>query len=83
MVCGSRRLPGVSTAGTGVDRVLQDGNLTHGFLSHECHEEAKDLLLERDPSDIHRVDVVGHLAILLDDEDILIGRPGATAMPSR
>jgi hypothetical protein len=44
-----------------------DGNLIHDFLNHGCHEEAKDLLLERNQSDVLWVDVVDHLAILLDD----------------
>lgn len=43
-----------------------DGNLTHDFLSHGWHMEAKDPLLERDPSNVHWVDMVDHLTILLD-----------------
>jgi hypothetical protein len=50
-----------------------DGSLTHDFLSHGCHVEAKDLLLERDPSDVLWVDIVDHLAILLDI-DLLVRR---------
>jgi hypothetical protein len=52
---------------------FENGNLAHDFLSHGCHEEAKDLLLERDTSDTLWVDILDHLAILLG-RDLLIGR---------
>jgi hypothetical protein len=45
--------------------------LTHDFLSNGCQEEAKNLLLEHDPLDVLLVDIVDHLVILPNRDDLV------------